>query len=297
MAKSASVKNLVVVGTDFTEGARSALGRAAMIAKSTGSRLLVVHVVPEMAVVPIAPLPGEWGGTSAPATSEEGQAALLATARLAEQRLAREVGMPDAEAVIRTGRPHEALAHVAERRGARLLVVGVHAAMDPGETFFLGSTAERLLRAGSTPVLISRRPADKPYGRILVPVDVGEMSLALLRLVAATFPDAEYDVCHFLAPTTSKAVTANERRDAHAAALQGFAIEAGLDPKRTRVRVFPTQPREGIAGEIKARKPDLVAMGTHARSGLARVFIGSVADYVIHAATIDVLVVPPAAGT
>jgi len=49
-----------------------------------------------------------------------------------------------------------------------------------------------------------------------------------------------------------------------------------------------------VPGEVRARVPDLVAMGTHARTGVMRVVLGSVADYVIHAASaVDVLVVPP----
>ena len=58
--------------------------------------------------------------------------------------------------------------------------------------------------------------------------------------------------------------------------------------------MFVAEPREGILGEVRARAPDLIAMGTHARTGMARVVLGSVADYVLHAACgVDVLVAPP----
>ena len=120
------------------------------------------------------------------------------------------------------------------------------------------------------------------------------MSMSVLRLVADTFPDASYDVVHFLPPATSKVVTAKERHDTFAASLAGVALGAGLAPARTRIRVFIGEPRSGILGEVRTRKPDLVAMATHARTGVARVLLGSVSDYVIHAAGgVDVLVVPP----
>ena len=292
--KPEPAERLVVVGSDFSTGAHCAVTRAAAIAKATNAKLLLVNVVPETPAPPLAPLPGEWSAPVATASSLEGRASVVARVKETERQIAGELGVTDVEAIVRTGRPHETLAHVAESRSARLLVLGVHAPLAPQESFFLGSTAERALRTGSTPVLLARSDDAKPYGRILVPLDLGDMSMAVLRLVAETFPDAAYDVVHFLPPATSKVVTAKERHDTFAASLAGLALGAGLPPARTRIRVFIGEPRSGILGEVRSRKPDLVAMATHARTGVARVLIGSVADYVIHAAGgVDVLVVPP----
>jgi universal stress protein E len=290
-----SAERLVVVGSDFTPGAHCALARGAAIAKATNARLLLVNVVSDTPEPPLATLPGDWSAPAAPATSAEGRAAVIARAKHMERQIVAELGVTDVESIVRTGRPYETLAQLAESRGARLLVLGVHAPLAPQESFFLGSTAERALRTGTTPVLLARRDDASPYGRILVPVDLGDMSMAVLRLVAETFPDAAYEVVHFLPPATSQVVTAKERHDTFAASLAGVALGAGLAPARTRIRVFIGEPRSGILGEVKTRKPDLVAMATHARTGVARVLLGSVADYVIHAAGgVDVLVVPPA---
>jgi nucleotide-binding universal stress UspA family protein len=287
-------ERLVVVGSDFSAGAHCAVTRAAAIAKATSSKLLLVNVVADAPAPPLAPLPGDWSAPAAQSPVLEGRAAVVGRAKETERQIAEELGVADVESIVRTGRPHETLAQVAEGRGARLLVLGVHAPLAPQESFFLGSTAERALRTGSTPVLLARRDDGKPYGRILMPVDLGDMSMAVLRLVAETFPEAAYDVVHFLPPATSKVVTAKERHDTFAASLAGVALGAGLAPARTRIRVFIGEARSGILGEVRTRKPDLVAMATHARTGVARVLLGSVADYVIHAAGgVDVLVVPP----
>jgi len=290
--KPVTEKNLVVVGADFTGGSKTALARAAQIAAATKAKLVAVHVVPD-AHVPQVPPAGDWRAPSEPRPEDE----MIAAAKDAERRLAGEVAGVGAEAVVRTGKPHEALARFADESGARLLVLGVRAALEPHESFFLGSTSERALRVGSTPVLLARSEPEKAYGRILCPVDLGDMSLSVLKLVAQTFPDAAYDLVHFLHPTNSHEVTSKERHDSFAASLAGLALTAGLSPVRTRVRAFVAEAREGVIAEIRARRPDLVAMGTHARSGVMRVVLGSVADYVIHAAqTVDVLVVPPARG-
>ena len=143
-------------------------------------------------------------------------------------------------------------------------------------------------------MLLARRNDHRAYGRILVPADLGDVSMSILRLVAETFPDAAYDVVHFLSPMTSKVVTHKERHSTFMASLSGLALGAGLSPARTRVRVFIAEAREGILAEVKSRQPDLIVMGTHAKTGVARVLLGSVADYVLHAAAgVDVLVVPP----
>jgi nucleotide-binding universal stress UspA family protein len=52
------------------------------------------------------------------------------------------------------------------------------------------------------------------------------------------------------------------------------------------------QPHEFIVQEAKGRGIDLIVVGTHGRSGLKRLFMGSVAQKVIGLAPCAVLVVP-----
>jgi len=67
---------------------------------------------------------------------------------------------------------------------------------------------------------------------------------------------------------------------------------AGLD-YRTDV-VAATTVAEAIVDEADERECDLIAMSTHGRSGLARFFLGSVADQVLRRALVPVLCFPPA---
>jgi len=281
----------IAVGIDFTPSSRLASDRASLVAKATHSRLLDVHVVPESAVV--AGKDAEAGAVI-PSATAEGRRALRAASALAEEQMSADVAGIEAQTLLRVGRPYEELAHAAESRGAWLLVVGVSPSIQPGETLLLGTTAELALRHGSTPVLLARENVAHTYGRVLMPVAPDDLSLRAMRMVARLAPDAVYDVVHFLPPGGSHESKSRAHRDAVVAELAGLCVDAGLEPARTRVRVFVAEAREGILGELRHRAPDLVAMGTHARSGIARVVLGSVADYVIHAAAgIDVLVVPP----
>lgn len=56
-------------------------------------------------------------------------------------------------------------------------------------------------------------------------------------------------------------------------------------------------PFDTIVDYAEQHDVDLIAMGTHGRSGLQRVLLGSVAEKVLRASSVPVLMVPPAADT
>lgn len=58
-------------------------------------------------------------------------------------------------------------------------------------------------------------------------------------------------------------------------------------------RVFSGEAPEQIVAAVKEARADLVAMGTHGRSGLRRGLLGSVADRVLRASSVPVLLVHP----
>jgi nucleotide-binding universal stress UspA family protein len=68
------------------------------------------------------------------------------------------------------------------------------------------------------------------------------------------------------------------------AKLQG----AGL---RTEARVLQGDPREAIVEAAKIENADLVVLGSHGRTGLAKLVMGSVADHIVAHAHCNVLVV------
>jgi nucleotide-binding universal stress UspA family protein len=73
-----------------------------------------------------------------------------------------------------------------------------------------------------------------------------------------------------------------------AARVERELREAGLD---TKGRVEPGDPRDAIVRIADEEKVDLVVVGSHGRTGLPRLIMGSVASYVVSHAPCDVLVV------
>jgi nucleotide-binding universal stress UspA family protein len=70
-------------------------------------------------------------------------------------------------------------------------------------------------------------------------------------------------------------------------------IERRLSKKglRVRTRVTLGSPAEEILAAARSTGADLIAMATHGRSGVARVLLGSVAESVLRAAPLPVLLI------
>jgi len=75
----------------------------------------------------------------------------------------------------------------------------------------------------------------------------------------------------------------SEARD-HLSALQSKLALTG------DVEVVPGPAAEALLRFIEARSPDLVVVGTHGRTGLRRLVLGSVAEKVVRASPSSVLV-------
>ncbi len=141
---------------------------------------------------------------------------------------------------------------------------------------------------------------------ILCPVDGSGHSAGALKLAARLADRCSAklivlktqlpDVPAYLTRGTAlrvEAEIAEAMEDERAATRQ--LVERSIGPREVEVRVEDGDPRDAIprvAGEVGA---SLIVMATHARTGLARLAAGSIAEDVLHAASIPVLTAGPAA--
>ncbi len=70
-----------------------------------------------------------------------------------------------------------------------------------------------------------------------------------------------------------------------------FLGPSSTRPKDLRVRVEAGEPSDAILLAAKEGGADLIVMGTHGRTGLSRLLIGSVAEAVLRRATCPVLTI------
>lgn len=81
------------------------------------------------------------------------------------------------------------------------------------------------------------------------------------------------------------------RRSAEAEMQEAVAKAAKTFPK-LRSLLVSGEPTADILDAVRATRADLVVMGTHGRRGIARFFLGSVAEKVVRLAGAPVLTVP-----
>jgi nucleotide-binding universal stress UspA family protein len=140
--------------------------------------------------------------------------------------------------------------------------------------------APRVLRDSRVPLLLAREH-DRPIRKILVPVD-GKPSAAALRpaVKLAQICRSRGVFLHVVPgpPPPDDPVTA-------AAARRFEAVDL-----RSSRRTVTGDPAAEILKQAAAEDVDLIAMATHGRKGLPRALLGSVAERVIRASPVPMLV-------
>jgi universal stress protein A len=76
------------------------------------------------------------------------------------------------------------------------------------------------------------------------------------------------------------------------AQIRDLLAAEGIDVAAPEVRVSP-DPADAIVNYAKEVHADIIVVGTHGRSGVSRLLMGSVAEHVVRAAPCPVLVVRP----
>jgi len=183
---------------------------------------------------------------------------------------------------------------------AELIVLGIH--RHKTRELFQGTTAERVVRYGTLPVLVVKDAPRASYRRILLAADHSEHSHAAMALAARIAPKGEIYLLHaahrpftaFLGRETQNQLIRGERARISSEIeklTQNLSSELGAAAPRFEILLKEGDVRRVIRDQVAALKPDLVAVGTHGRSGLAHAIIGSVAEDLLVDAPVDVLAV------
>ena len=141
------------------------------------------------------------------------------------------------------------------------------------------------------------------YDRILVPVDLGDRSKQVLRHAKSIadrfnssidllycFPNPAFPDATGLINPFSPELIDEARRDSEAQ-LGRLITDAERDRYRVRTTVLVGDPLDLIVEYATRERVDLIVMGTHGRTGLTHMFLGSVAERVVRAAPCPVLTV------
>jgi len=137
--------------------------------------------------------------------------------------------------------------------------------------------------------------------RILSPIDFSEPSKRALRhaLAIARWHEAELTVLHvedvLLHAAAVEAAGYPELLNRHDEELRDFVNDAGGINRNVTIQVASGDPVSAILERATRDASDLIVMGTHGRSGLARAVLGSVTERVVRRSPVPVLTIPPSA--
>ena len=275
----------LLLATDLSARCDRALDRAAQLAGEWQAELVALNVLD-------------------PAASRDQALAWISGAsdeqflHVARQQLARDLAAANVPATLRLVRSEDATAAIRETAASTqsgLVVTGVSCNETLGR-LLLGSTVENLARSLSQPLLVVRSRARGPYRRILVASDFSEPSRHALLTAARLFPGRELVLYHAHALAMSGLAAASSHPGVcvgiEETEYAAFMAATALPPN---VKVRPVVECGAIESTltryVREHDIDLVVMGSHGRSGIMSLLLGSTAAKLLDWLPCDTLLV------
>ncbi len=284
----------ILVATDLSASSALALGEASA-RTGEGGHLLVCHVVASWRRVnELFPQFNEPKPEADEALAQRARQAVAAFAGRATGRAGEAY-----EVAIEEGDAAAGIVRRAEAWGADLVVIGSH-----GSTSLprirLGGVAIDVVRHAHCPVLVVR-PAADGGGGVVAGTDFSDSAMPALHAAvdevrrtggravlvhAVEWPivvDAQFaGWAEIDAEAMQEVERAAKERLEQALASSGVAGEC---------RVVRGEAGRALVREAEAAHADLIVVGTHGRTALSRMVLGSVAEFVVRTAHCSVLVV------
>lgn len=288
----------IVVGHDLRAGGEIALRSAAELAKRCAARLRLVHIVePQHSYQRIS------HPFTSPYTMEE--IVRKTGARLQALTAGPEVAGLQVEYEVRGGKPFVELIIARRAWHADLIVVGGAGAHT---TDFVGSTCERVVRKATVPVMVAKNALSAGAKTILVPIDFSDCAKIAAREALALAERFSARVVFFHAVDLYPAYTIAYTDDLGVSVpmpppppeaieneWEAFLTGLPLEKIEWETRAEEDQAASAIVHQAKKVQADLIVMGTHGRSRLAHMLMGSVTEKVLHEAPCSVLTIRPEA--
>lgn len=279
----------ILAATDFSTRSHRALRRAGLLAQAKGAELSVLHVVDD----------------------DQPQDLIQIESREAERILVGQIGgMAELSGVqcrpmVVTGDPFDGILRSAASIGADLIVMGAHRKQLLRD-IFVGTTIERVIRTGPYPVLMVNNDPQGPYRNAVAAIDISEPSANAVQTAksAGLADEKSVTFLHAFLPLGKRKMStagvnqaaideyvANERKNA-TDELRAFLTANGF--RAASLRLEEGDSFEVISSAVKEMGHDLLILGTHGRTGLLKVLLGSVTEEALRRLDIDILAVPPA---
>jgi nucleotide-binding universal stress UspA family protein len=282
----ATIFRRILCPVDFSQNSTAILDQAAHLARRDDAVVYLTHVV----FVPMND-PAELDRYDVTVST---QPAMLRLQQLARKHLAK----VRHEFIVQVGWPAEVIERIARELEVDLIVMATHGRTGMAH-LFLGSIAEHVVRTSQRSVLTFAPGASLgTLKEILCPVafDANSISalnfgwrlaqkyaaaISLLHVVPVPFEPSEVPL---------QPLTPEWEQDARARLAKLAAENLGAKANYSLI-VRRGDPALGILEVEKERRPHLIVMATHGRTGLSHMVLGSVAERTVRESTVPVLTV------
>jgi len=222
----------------------------------------------------------------------------------------------DVRGVVLEGKPSREIVDFAAQVDIGLIAAAPHSQTSSGH-WTVGRTADKIIRETSKPVLLAREDAPSRaranglMTRVLVPLDGSRASRDVLSCVESilelVWDSGAGTLCltHVIPPTRYAAGPIIAKRVNHSRSeleelrgqasryLEEVAVKLRRGGRHVETRVTVGDTATMILETAALLDTNLIAMTTHGYTGFSRLFLGSVADRVLHNAKVPLLLVKP----
>jgi len=296
----------ILVPVDFSRESIRVLDYAILVAEQFGAVVHPIHVRPHAQATAV-----ERAGKLM-ANYQEGISFLQD--RLADIEHKRRLKFPPDHCHICSGRPFEEICKLSHEIDADLIILGSRG-YSGLKRVLLGSTAERVIRFASCPVLVPRGQRYKTLIRfggrlrlklrnILVPIDFSDCSVAAANYAVylADKFKAKLELLYSIQEYVGFAAQ-NRMSGALSALFEADQLAAQNEIKEFKRNHIPTgvlcetkilqgYPVDEICAQSRRPEIDLLIISTHGRRGFQHAMMGSVAEQVARYAECPALIIP-----
>jgi len=274
----------VLVASDLSARSDRAVARSFALAKELRAELTVLHVVDADLPQELRTHSLEWARKALAREIET-----LAASTGAKSSIEVCAGHPSSEIVAR-----------ADAEKVDLIVLGVHNQAVELRRIFSETTAGKIARVTRAPVLLVKEDAAQPYRRAVIGIDFSALSRAVFRQSLRIAPMARFYLVHayhvpfkaFISdPRLAREITdtLNDQMEL----IGEWAQNAGIASEAVEKILQEGQAHQVLYAECERLQADLVVIGTHEATGVARAIWGSIAADLLDAPPCDVLIAKP----
>ena len=294
------VHKRILVATDFSEYSKVALDICLGASKCMKTKLYVLHTIEKFPHDYVHLLSGTAHSNMKQKLEEEAMNKIKAM--LPEELL----GSEDIVPIVRFGKPFLEIIKVAKEKDVDLMAIGTHGRAGV-DRVILGSVAERVVRKAGCTVMVIRNRKYVGFKRIIVPIDFSDCSRKALEYAVATARahSSKLTILHvyegsFVEPYVKAANSEEEANEimkeierVNETKYDEFLKTVDLSGVEYEKLLEKGIPETEIVDIAMEKQANLIVMGTHGRSGIKHILIGSTAEEVVRAVHCDIIIVKP----